>query len=75
MASVRLPDLGGTAVLTAWYVRVGEHVVAGDRVAEVSFPGIVVDITADTTGLLTLVHKFPGDRVEPGDTLADITEE
>lgn len=75
MASVRLPDLGGSAVLTVWYVRAGERVVAGDRVAEVSLPGIVVDIPTDTSGRLAVVHKFPGDRVEPGDTLADITEE
>lgn len=72
MVPITLPDVGGDAVLSAWYVRTGEPVYEGDRVAEVLLPGVTVDVHAPATGSLGDRYVLPGDRVSPGDTIGTI---
>lgn len=72
MVPITLPDVGGDAVLSVWYVRPGEPVYEGDRVAEVLLPGVTVDVHAPAAGTLAGRAALPGDRVRPGDTLGTI---
>jgi pyruvate/2-oxoglutarate dehydrogenase complex dihydrolipoamide acyltransferase (E2) component len=69
---ITLPDVGADAVMSVWYIRPGEPVYEGDRVAEVLLPGVTVDVHAPATGTLGDRHVLPGDRVGPGDTLGTI---
>lgn len=73
---IRLPDLGDPrAVLSLWYVRPGDRVFEGDRVAEVLVPGATFDVPAPATG--TLVERFarPGDPVSPDRPLGTVDED
>jgi pyruvate/2-oxoglutarate dehydrogenase complex dihydrolipoamide acyltransferase (E2) component len=59
---VRLPQLGDPrAVLSAWYIRDGDRVCMGDRIAEVMIPGVTFDIPAPTTGQFRERSALPGD--------------
>jgi pyruvate/2-oxoglutarate dehydrogenase complex dihydrolipoamide acyltransferase (E2) component len=69
---ITLPDVGGDAVLSVWYVRPGEAVYEGDRVAEVLIPGATVDVHAPAAGTLAERRLFPGDRLRGGDVLGTI---
>jgi len=42
--------------LTAWYVEPGELVKPGQRLFQISWPGVVIDYTADTTGVVANRH-------------------
>lgn len=68
-----LPDLGSDRCrLSLWLVRTGEAVREGDRVAEVVFPGAVVDIAAPTDGVLRERIARPGDALAAGQRLGTI---
>jgi pyruvate/2-oxoglutarate dehydrogenase complex dihydrolipoamide acyltransferase (E2) component len=67
-----LPDLGADAVLSVWYVRPGEAVYEGDRVAEVLIPGATVDVHAPVGGTLAERRLLPGDGLRGGDVLGTI---
>src|SRR5687767_13563553 len=69
---ITLPDVGADAVLSVWYVRPGEPMYEGDRVAEVLLPGVTVDVHAPASGTLAARIAHPGDRVCPGDVLGTI---
>ena len=72
---VVLPELGAAAVLSHWYVRPGDRVFAGDRLAEVLIPGATVDVHAPVTGTLTERLALPPDPVAVGQLLGTIQEE
>ena len=73
---ILLPDLGAaTARLSLWYVRPGEAVYEGDRVAEVLVPGVTFDVAAPTSGVLRERFALPGDAVSPGQELGTIEAE
>lgn len=72
MVPITLPELGADAVLSVWYVRPGEALYEGDRVAEVLIPGATVDVHAPATGTLTERRVLPGDEVRTGDLLGAI---
>ena len=75
-SSIALPDLGTTRVtFSLWYVRPGDHVFEGDRVAEVLIPGATFDVHAPVTGTLTEQEAFPKDALAPGHILGWIEEE
>ncbi len=73
---IALPDPGTTwAILSLWYVRPGDRVFAGDRVAEVLIPGATVDVPAPVTGTLAERMVHPNDPVTAGQVLGVVEEE
>ena len=74
--AIELPTLGtDRAIFSLWYVRLGERVYEGDRVAEVLIPGATFDVPARTSGLLIERLVFPNDALVPGQVLGIIQEE
>jgi pyruvate/2-oxoglutarate dehydrogenase complex dihydrolipoamide acyltransferase (E2) component len=74
--SIVLPDLGSAnARLSLWYVRPGEAVYEGDRVAEVLIPGVTFDVPAPASGVLRDRFALPGDAVTAGQELGAIEAE
>jgi pyruvate/2-oxoglutarate dehydrogenase complex dihydrolipoamide acyltransferase (E2) component len=68
-----LPELGTEAArFSLWYVRVGDSVLEGDRVAEVLIPGATYDIAAPATGRLVERHKMANDPLASGEVLGAI---
>ena len=59
---VRLPHPGGETdhsvqgELTAWYVEVGDTIAVGQRLFQISWPGLVIDYTADAAGQVVQRH-------------------
>jgi pyruvate/2-oxoglutarate dehydrogenase complex dihydrolipoamide acyltransferase (E2) component len=75
-AAIALPDVGTLRVtFSLWYVRVGDRVVHGDRVAEVLIPGATIDIHAPATGTLAEQLTFPNDSLVAGQVLGWIEED
>jgi len=73
---IALPDLGSArATLSLWYVRPGDRVSEGDRVAEVLIPGATFDVPAPATGVLSERFALPNDPVVMGQVLGTIAEE
>ena len=66
-----LPDLGTETEIriSSWLVDLGDHVEAGDRVAEVLMRGITFDVSASAAGILTVIVKPLDAVVRAGDTL------
>ena len=70
---VMLPDLGSQRCrLSLWFVRIGEAVREGDRLAEVNFPGAVVDIASPADGVLVERIALAGDGLSTGQILGTI---
>lgn len=73
---ITLPDLGSPrAVLSLWYVRPGDRVYEGDRVAEVLIPGATFDVPSPATGMLRERLALANDPVTAGQLLGVIQEE
>ncbi|CAN5287134.1 hypothetical protein BH11PLA2_BH11PLA2_10480 [soil metagenome] len=70
---IRLPDLGDSAVkFSLWAVRPGDDVREGERVAEVTIPGLVLDIVAPAAGLLAERFVNAGETLNAGHLLGNI---
>ncbi len=70
---ITLPDLGpARAVLSLWFVRPGERVYEGDRVAEVLIPGATFDVAAPATGTIAERLALPSDPLVTGQVLGTI---
>jgi pyruvate/2-oxoglutarate dehydrogenase complex dihydrolipoamide acyltransferase (E2) component len=75
-AAVELPDVGTDRVtFSLWYVRIGDRVVEGDRVAEVLIPGATIDVHAPASGTLAEQVTFPNDALAAGQVLGWIKAE
>lgn len=73
---IALPELGTPRVIfSLWYVRPGDRVVEGDRVAEVLIPGATFDVAAPATGRLAERLALSTDALTPGQVLGWIEEE
>jgi pyruvate/2-oxoglutarate dehydrogenase complex dihydrolipoamide acyltransferase (E2) component len=71
-----LPNLGSDrATFSLWYVRPGDPVFEGDRVAEVLIPGATYDVPAPVNGVLVERLALPNDRLAAGQVLGLIQEE
>jgi 2-oxoglutarate dehydrogenase E2 component (dihydrolipoamide succinyltransferase)/2-oxoisovalerate dehydrogenase E2 component (dihydrolipoyl transacylase) len=72
---IAVPDLGAArARFSLWYVRAGDRVTAGDRVAEVLIPGAAIDVTAPVGGVLAERTARPNEPLEPGAVIGVIEE-
>lgn len=70
---ITLPDLGCDRIsFSLWYVRPGDRVYEGDRVAEVLIPGATFDVPSPATGRFTAGDVFSGDPVHAGQCLGRI---
>ena len=50
---IRFPDVGSpTARFGGWFLRPGDRVREGERIAEVLIPGVAVDVLAPAAGVL-----------------------
>ncbi len=68
-----LPDLGtNRCQFGLWFVRTGEAVREGDRLAEVNFPGAVVDLASPAAGVLIERTALAGDELTAGQILGTI---
>ena len=73
---ITAPDLGTSrAKFSLWYLREGDRVCEGERVAEVSIPGAIIDIQSPTSGRLVEKHIYPNALITPGQVLGLIEEE
>ena len=67
---ITMPDLGSPrAALSLWYVRLGDRVAEGDRMAEVQIPGATFDVAAPVSGVLADRLALPTDPVVAGQVL------
>ena len=67
---ILMPDVGDEApALNLWYAQPGEHVYAGDRVAELLLEGATFDVCAPVDGRLVAKIARPGQHVAPGQVL------
>lgn len=74
-SAITLPDTGSPRVsFSLWYVRRGDRLAEGDRVAEVLIPGATFDVHAPAGGTLTEQLAFPNDPLVPGQLLGWIQE-
>ncbi len=72
---IAVPELGTTrATFSLWYVRIGDRVVAGDRVAEILVPGAVFDVSAPTGGIVAERSVRPNDPLPPGTVIGVIED-
>lgn len=71
--SIVLPELGSTNVrFSLWYVRAGDQVFEGDRVAEVLIPGATYDVSAPASGRLVERHARDNDALASGQVIGVI---
>jgi pyruvate/2-oxoglutarate dehydrogenase complex dihydrolipoamide acyltransferase (E2) component len=73
---VTLPELGTHQVrFSLWYVRCGDRLYEGDRVAEVMIPGATFDVAAPAAGTLIEVLVHANDSITAGQVLGLIEAE
>jgi pyruvate/2-oxoglutarate dehydrogenase complex dihydrolipoamide acyltransferase (E2) component len=72
---VVLPELGGAATVSLWFVAVGERVLAGDRLLEVLLPGATFDVAAPVSGRLRERGVRTNAVVSAGQVLAWLDED
>ncbi len=76
MPDFLLPDLGEgleEAEVTAWHVRVGDHVTIDQIVAEVETAKAAVEVPIPFAGTVTALHAEPGTTVPVGAPLISVT--
>jgi 2-oxoisovalerate dehydrogenase E2 component (dihydrolipoyl transacylase) len=73
---VLVPDqTGGSEItLSAWLVRPGGRVEAGDIIAEVMTEKVNVEITSPISGTIESLLVGEGEQVHPGQMIAEIYE-
>ncbi|MCG6157014.1 biotin/lipoyl-containing protein [Rubinisphaera margarita] len=68
------PGIGETTEiegeLTAWYVRPGQQIAAGDLLYQITWPGVVVDVSAESAGEVIHLLARLRTHVNPGDEVA-----
>ncbi|WP_459555381.1 biotin/lipoyl-containing protein [Lacunimicrobium album] len=55
--------------VSLWYLDPGSQIREGERVAELSFPGMILEVYSPTEGRLALINRHPGKQVVTGDVL------
>lgn len=75
--SVFLPSVGmgiSEATIVNWLKQVGDHVEAGETVAEVETAKSTVEIEAPVAGIVSAIHFAVDAEVEIGTEIATIEE-
>lgn len=73
--AILMPDIGPgcwRVEVCSWLAEPGEIIREGDRLVEVSLPGITFDVSAPVDGRLISIEKSIGAEVQPGDVLGQI---
>jgi len=76
MSKFLLPDLGEglpDAEIVKWLVKEGDQITAGDDMVEMSTAKAVVEVPAPFTGTVTKLYGQPGDVIDTGNPLIEIT--
>ena len=77
MASVFLPSVGmgiSEATIVRWVKQVGDHVAAGETVAEIETAKSTVEVEAPVAGTLSAIRFAEDSEVEVGTEIAVIDE-
>lgn len=72
---IQVPDLGAGTLrvqVCSWLAELGETVHEGDRIVELSLPGMTFDMNAPADGRLISIDKTVGAEVQPGDILGKL---
>ncbi len=75
MTELAFPDLDlpdTPVTVTVWHAAVGQHVVEGDRLIEVTAGDVTVDLSAPASGILIERCVRTDDRLSIGQILARI---
>jgi len=56
-------------IVSLWLVRVGEQIIAGDRVIELLIPGITFDVESPCSGTISSCDCQSGAKVREGKVL------
>ncbi len=77
MVDFKMPSLGADMVegtLSAWVVKVGDHVKRGDLICEVETNKGSIDVEVWNDGVITELLVEPGTKVPVGQTIATLAE-
>ena len=72
---ITVPDIGAKSLpvrVCSWLAELGETVRGGDRIVELSLPGMTFDIHSPADGQLISIEKTLGTEVHPGDLLGKL---
>ena len=75
MQNVTLPELGEeikTAVVSCWYVKIGDTVKADDDIVELTTDKATFNVPAPKSGVVKNILVQVGEEAKIGDTLATI---
>jgi len=70
-----VPELGAGSLrvrISSWLAELGETVHEGDRLVELSLPGMTFDINSPSDGTLISIDRPIGTEVHPGDHLGKL---
>lgn len=73
--AITVPDLGAGDLpvqVCSWLAQLGETVHEGDRIVELSLPGLTFDINSPADGQLIAMEKSTGDEVRQSDVLGKL---
>lgn len=74
---ILVPQLGCAGQdlkFSLWLSRVGEQVVAGDRIVELLIPGVTFDVESPCSGIIVSCEYQPGATVREGCVLGWIEQ-
>ena len=72
---ITVPDVGAKSLpvrVCSWLAALGEQVHEGDRIVELSLPGMTFDIHSPADGQLISIDKTLGTEVHPGEILGKL---
>ena len=72
---ITVPNIGAGDLrvqVCSWLAQLGETVHEGDRIVELSLPGLTFDINSPADGQLIAIDKSTGDDVLQGDVLGKL---
>ena len=78
MVQVQVPQLGQTKLevtIENWLVAEGDHIEKGEPLYELSNEKLSQEIESPATGTVSKLLVAKGDKVNPGDFVAEIQED
>jgi pyruvate/2-oxoglutarate dehydrogenase complex dihydrolipoamide acyltransferase (E2) component len=70
-----MPDVGAGQLpvhVSSWLVETGEYVFEGDRIVELTLPGMTFDVHSPADGTLIRIDKSSGATVKAGEPLGQL---